>query len=54
MDDISCSGIGVIKSRRMMWARHFSRKGEMRSAYKMLIGREEWGGGGWMNMGGYG
>jgi len=33
--------IKVIKSRRMRWAGHVARKGEMRDVYKMLIGKSE-------------
>jgi len=33
--------IRVIKSRRMSWAGHVARIGEMRNAYKMLVGKPE-------------
>jgi hypothetical protein len=33
--------IRVIKSRRMRWAGHVSRMGEMRNAYKILVGKPE-------------
>jgi hypothetical protein len=31
----------IIKSRRLRWAGHVVRMGEMRNAYKILIGRSE-------------
>jgi hypothetical protein len=31
----------MIKSRRMRWAGHVGRLGEMRSAYKILVGKPE-------------
>ena len=30
--------VRVIKSRRMRWARHVARMGEMRDAYRVLVG----------------
>jgi hypothetical protein len=33
--------IRVIKARRMRWARHVARMGELRGAYKILVGRPE-------------
>jgi hypothetical protein len=33
--------VRVIKSRRMMWARHVARMGEGRGAYRVLVGRPE-------------
>jgi hypothetical protein len=33
--------IRVIKSRRMGWTRNVERMGEMRNAYKMLVGKPE-------------
>jgi hypothetical protein len=33
--------IRVIKSRRMGWARHVARTGEMRNAHSILVGRPE-------------
>jgi hypothetical protein len=33
--------IRVIKSRRMRWARHVARIGEMRNAYKVLVSKSE-------------
>jgi hypothetical protein len=38
----SPSIITVIKARRMRWAGHVARMGEVRDAYNMLIGRPEW------------
>jgi hypothetical protein len=32
--------IRVINSRTMRWARHVARKGEIRNAYDILVGRE--------------
>jgi hypothetical protein len=37
----SQSIIRIIKSRRMMWARHVARMGEMRNAYRILVGKPE-------------
>jgi hypothetical protein len=33
--------VRVIKSRRMRWAGHVARIGEVRSAYRILVGRPE-------------
>jgi hypothetical protein len=33
--------VRVIKSRRMRWAGHVASMGEMRSAYKLLVGKPE-------------
>jgi hypothetical protein len=33
--------IGMIKSRRMRWARHVARMGEKRNAYRILVGKPE-------------
>jgi hypothetical protein len=33
--------IGVINSRRMRWAEHVTRIGEMRTAYRILVGKPE-------------
>jgi hypothetical protein len=33
--------VRVIKSRRMRWARHVARMGEMRDVYRVLVGRPE-------------
>jgi hypothetical protein len=33
--------IRVIKSKMMRWAGHVARMGEMRNAYKMLVGKSE-------------
>jgi hypothetical protein len=33
--------IRVIKSRRIRWAEHVARMGEMRNVYKILIGKPE-------------
>jgi hypothetical protein len=33
--------IRVIKSRRMRWAGHVARMGEVRGAYRVLVGRPE-------------
>jgi hypothetical protein len=33
--------IRVIKARRMIWAGHVARMGEVRGAYKILVGRPE-------------
>ena len=33
--------VGVIKSRRMRWARHVARMGEERGAYRVLVGKPE-------------
>jgi hypothetical protein len=38
---ISPDIIQVIKSRRMSWAGCVARKGEMRSAYNILVGKRE-------------
>jgi hypothetical protein len=35
------SMIRVIKLRRMRWARHVARIGEMRNAYRLLVGKTE-------------
>jgi hypothetical protein len=37
----SSSIIRVIKSRRMRWAGHVAHMGEVRGAYKILVGRPE-------------
>jgi hypothetical protein len=37
----SLSIIRIIKSRRMRWAGHVARLGEMRNAYRMLVGKPE-------------
>jgi hypothetical protein len=37
----SPSIIRVIKARRMRWARHVARMGEVRGAYSILVGRPE-------------
>jgi CTP synthase (UTP-ammonia lyase) len=34
--------IRMIQSRRMRWAGHMARMGEMRNTYKILIGISEW------------
>jgi len=35
--------IRVIKSRKMRWmGRHITRMGEMRNAYKILVGKPDW------------
>jgi hypothetical protein len=31
----------MIKSRRMRWAGHVARMGEMRNAYRILVGKEK-------------
>jgi hypothetical protein len=31
----------MIKSRRMRWAEHVARKGEIRNAYRILVGKPE-------------
>jgi hypothetical protein len=36
----SLGSIRVIKSRRMRWAGQIARMGEMRNAYKILVGRD--------------
>jgi hypothetical protein len=43
LDDLYSSPniIRVIKSRRMIWARHVTRMGEKRGAYRILVGRPE-------------
>jgi hypothetical protein len=33
--------IRMIKSRRMKWAGHVARMGEMRNAYRILVGKPE-------------
>jgi hypothetical protein len=33
--------IRMIKSRRMIWARHVARMGEKRNAYRILVGKPE-------------
>jgi hypothetical protein len=33
--------IKVIKSRRLGWVGHIARMGEMRNAYKILVGKSE-------------
>jgi hypothetical protein len=37
----SPSIIRIIKSRRMRWAGHVARMGEMRNAYRLLVGKSE-------------
>jgi hypothetical protein len=37
----SPSIIGIIKSRRMRWARHVARMGEKRNVYRLLVGNPE-------------
>jgi hypothetical protein len=37
----SSSIVSVIKARRMRWAGHMARMGEVRGAYNILIGRPE-------------
>jgi hypothetical protein len=37
----SSSITSVIKARRMRWARHVARMGEVRGAYNILVGRPE-------------
>jgi hypothetical protein len=37
----SPSIIRIIKSRRMRWAWHVARMGEMRNAYRILVGKPE-------------
>jgi hypothetical protein len=37
----SPSIVRVIKARRMRWAGHVARMGEVRGAYKILVGRSE-------------
>jgi hypothetical protein len=37
----SLSIVRVIKARRMRWAGHVARMGEVRSAYNILVGRPE-------------
>jgi hypothetical protein len=34
--------IRVIKARRMRWAGHVARMGEVRGAYNILVGKPEW------------
>jgi hypothetical protein len=38
----SPSIVRVIKARRMRWAEHLARMGEVRGVYNILIGRPEW------------
>jgi hypothetical protein len=38
----SPSIVRVIKARRMRWAGHVARMGEVRGAYSILVGRPEW------------
>jgi len=33
--------VGVIKSRRMRWAGHVARMGEVRGVYRVLVGKPE-------------
>jgi hypothetical protein len=33
--------VGVIKSRRLRWTGHIARMGEIRNAYKILVGKPE-------------
>jgi len=33
--------VGMTKSKRVRWAGHISRIGEMKNAYKILVGRRE-------------
>jgi hypothetical protein len=37
----STSIIKIIRSRRMRWARHVTRRGEKRSVYRLLVGKPE-------------
>jgi hypothetical protein len=37
----SPSIIRIFKSRRMIWAGHVARMGEMRNAYRLLVGKPE-------------
>src|SRR5215469_5357770 len=37
----SPSIVGVVKSRRMRWARHVARMGEERDVYRVLVGKPE-------------
>jgi hypothetical protein len=43
LDNLYCSPsiIGMIKSRRMKWARHLARRGEKRNACTILLGKPE-------------
>jgi len=43
LNDLYCSPnvVRVIKSRRMRWAGHVARMGEMRSVYRVLFGKPE-------------
>ena len=43
LNDVYCSPniVRVIKSRRMRWAGHVARMGEIRGAYRVLVGRTE-------------
>jgi hypothetical protein len=38
---VSSNIIRVIKPRRMRWAEHVARMGEMRNAYNILVGKAE-------------
>jgi hypothetical protein len=48
----SPSIIRIIKSRRMRWAGNVARMGEKRSAYRLLMGKEDQDMGGWIILGG--
>jgi len=37
----SPNNVRLIKSRRMRWTRHVAHMGEMRNAYKILVGKPE-------------
>jgi hypothetical protein len=37
----STNNVFVIKTRRMRWARHVARMGEMRGVYSVLVGKSE-------------
>ena len=43
LHNLPCSPsiVRVIKSRRMRWARHVARLGEMRGVYRVLVGKSE-------------
>jgi hypothetical protein len=43
LNDLYCSSsiIRVIKSRRMRWAGHVARMGEMEGVYRVLLGKPE-------------
>ena len=43
LNDLYCSSniVRVIKSRRMIWAGHVARMGELRDVYSLLIGEPE-------------